>query len=58
MNTMIPSTTTSLEATDPDRLPNPLIRTAELLQRPVIDENGMCSNLILLLMLIMMMMMI
>jgi hypothetical protein len=37
---MIPSTTTSLEATDPDRLPNPLIRTAELLQRPVVDENG------------------
>jgi len=29
-----------LEATDPDRLPNPLIRTAELLQRPVVDENG------------------
>jgi len=30
-----------LDPTDPDRLPNPLIRTAELLQLRVVDENGM-----------------
>lgn len=34
-----------LGPTDPDRLPNPLIRTAELLQLRVVDENGMCSSL-------------